>query len=414
MRSLLIVFFCGLCFCAKEKLREVTSWKQITYNIHGVLYKKDADVKISNSSVYFVQDVEDLEKYFIQYNNVPVGFEVYSDRVFVTVPRRRYGIPSTLNYIKLDGSPAPPLRPYPSHECDRPISVYRPRVDACHRLWIIDTGLLEVPNGRKQLKPPAILVYDLHTNKQILRYQLKATDLVNERTSAGLTSITVDVNPQTCNDAYAYINDLATNGLIVFSMRERDSWRIDHTSFVHDEAALNFTVADNTINWKDGLFSIALSDPRADGSRTAYYHPLISTQEFFINTENLKKKTKDIKGLVTPLGDRGRLTQSGSHDYHAQSKTLLFANVAQDAILCWNVATSLKPKNVAIVAQDHEKLVYISDLKVVGDDVWVLVNQIPRIVYSNLNPLETNYYIHRGYIPDLIRGTACDNLNKSN
>ncbi|XP_053622438.1 L-dopachrome tautomerase yellow-f2-like isoform X2 [Plodia interpunctella] len=360
----IFMFMFGVCVCQKvnsRKLIEVASWKQISYNIYGVLYDTDAYTRRANSSTFYPQDLEDSEKFFIQYNNVPIGFEVYNNKAFVTVPRRRHGIPSTLNYILLDGTPSPPLRPYPHHQCDRPVSVYRPRVDCCHRLWMVDTGLLEVPNERKQLRPPAIVIFDLRTNKQILRYELKSTDLVNESTSGGLTSITVDASPQSCNGAYAYINDLATNGLIVFSLKERDSWRIDHTSFVHDPAALNFTVAGHTINWRDGLFSLALSEPRADGSRTAYYHPLVSTQEFSINTENLKKKTKDIEGLVTPLGDRGFLTQSGSHDYHAPTKTLLFGNVAQDAILCWNVETPLKPENVVVVAQNHEKLVYISD-----------------------------------------------------
>jgi hypothetical protein len=38
---------------------------------------------------------------FIPENNVPFGVEVWGNKLFVTVPRRRPGIPSTLNYIKL-------------------------------------------------------------------------------------------------------------------------------------------------------------------------------------------------------------------------------------------------------------------------------------------------------------------------
>ncbi|XP_059054989.1 L-dopachrome tautomerase yellow-f2-like [Achroia grisella] len=392
-----------------DKINTVFSWKQISYDFKGVLYLNDTEYERSNSSIYFVQELHDSEKFFLQYNNVPIGFEVYGDRVFVTVPKRRYGIPSTLNYVELGGPSSPILKPYPSPRWSEIlVSTYRPRVDACGRLWVVDTGLLEVPVGRKQLKRPAVIVFDLKTNKQILRYNLKETDLVNERTTGGLTSITVDVDPKSCEDAYAYINDLATNGVIVFSMKERDSWRINHSSFVHDSNALNFSVAGNVINWKDGIFSIALSEQHKNGTRTAYYHPLVSTQEFSINTQHLKNRSGDIDGKVMTLGNRGPLTQSGSHDYHYGSRTMLYANVAQDAILCWNVDTEMKPENVAIVAQDREKLVYISDLKVSGDDVWVLVNQIPTFVYSKLNPSVENYFIHRAKLQDLIKGTVCE------
>lgn len=57
------------------------------------------------------------------------------------------GIPSTLNYVDLnDGNNSPNLKPYPgTDDVQDLVSVYRPRVDSCHRLWAVDTGLLEVP-----------------------------------------------------------------------------------------------------------------------------------------------------------------------------------------------------------------------------------------------------------------------------
>lgn len=96
---------------------------------------------------------------FIPYNNVPMGVAHSRDRLFISVPRRAIGIPSTLNYINLkDSAPgsSPRLRPYPNvafnsleHKSSSKyppiVSVYRLRVDACQRLWFVDTGLLEFP-----------------------------------------------------------------------------------------------------------------------------------------------------------------------------------------------------------------------------------------------------------------------------
>ncbi|XP_038220495.1 L-dopachrome tautomerase yellow-f2-like [Zerene cesonia] len=408
MSRIIIVLLSLLCLtiCHKHNtVKRMFAWKQINYDFDGVFYKRDANYERKADRVVFLDQVNDSEKFFIQYNNVPIGFEYYENRVFVTVPRRRHGIPSTLNYVTMSDT-SPSLRPYPnSASAQELVSVYRPRVDVCERLWMVDTGLLEVPGERRQVKKPSIVIYDLKTDKRILTYELKDTDLVNERSAGGLTSITVDVTADNCGDAYAYINDLATEGLVVFSLRQLDSWRIQDPSFAHDEKSLNFTVAGHVINWKDGLFSIALSENK-DGSRMAYYHPLVSTREYAVDTKHLKSNT--FKGNNILLGDRGEKTQSGSHGYHSGTKTMFYANVAQDAILCWRVTKDLNPENIGIAAQDHTKLVYISDLKVVGDEVWVLVNQIPNFVFSTLDTKEINYYIHRASVSDLIQGTVCE------
>ncbi|CAH4033204.1 unnamed protein product [Pieris brassicae] len=401
MTHLGLWFYLCINYVLSHKLNDVFTWKQLNYDINGVFYRKNENFERRPDGVYFDDELEERDKFFIQYNNVPIGFEYDGHRVFVTVPRRRHGIPSTLNYVRL-GDKSPSLHPYAAGT--KLISVYRPRIDVCQRLWMVDTGLLEVPGERQQVLKPSIVIFDLKTDKQILKHELKDSDLFSERTSGGLTSITVDVNKSKCNEAFAYITDLATNSIVVFSLSTKTTWRIEDPSFVFDETALNFTVAGHTISWPDGIFSLALVD--LNGRTMGYYHPLMSTNEYMIDTGYLKNNS--FQGNAKLLGNRGPKTQSGSHAYHEKSKTIFFANVANDAILCWNVETKMAPENVAIAAQDHEKLVYISDLKVIGDEVWVLVNQIPRFVFSTLDTKEPNYFIHRSQVKNLIRGTVCD------
>ncbi|CAH0698294.1 unnamed protein product [Spodoptera exigua] len=374
----------------------------------GLRDSKDEPVQKKLDGIFFKDEVDEKSQFFKQYNNIPIGFEVYNQKVFITVPRRRYGIPSTLNVVELVVGTSPFLKPYPNTESiDSFISVYRPRVDACERLWMVDTGLLEVPNNFEQKRAPQIIIFDLKTDSEILRHEIPMDVLVNGTTS-GLTSITVDVLPTKCDDAFAYINDLARNGLIVFSLKQRSTWRISHKTFNYDVGATDFKVAQHTINWKDGLFSVALSNPDAGGKRTAYYHPFISTQEFSVSNEVLKNKDADFGANYKLEGVRGAFSQSGSHDFHSGSKTLLYANVAQDGVMCWNTKVPLTSKTSLLVAQSHKKLVYISDLKVIDDDVWVLVNQIPVFIYAQFNTTETNFYVHKAKVADLIKNTVCD------
>ncbi|KAL4703502.1 hypothetical protein ACJJTC_011304 [Scirpophaga incertulas] len=224
--------------------------------------------------------------------------------------------------------------------------------------------------------------------------------------ATGLTSITVEVEPNSCQNAFAYINDLATEGLVVFSLKDRSSWRVDHPTFKHDVAAMNFTSSGHVINWPDGLFGMALVNKGCSGTNL-YYHPLVSTQEFAVNTTVLKTRASLEKADFL-IGNRGSNSQSGSSDFHSHTGVLFYGNVARGAILVLEHKLPTDAFNVDIVAQDSNKLGYISDLKVRDADVWLLSNQIPKFVYNTQNIDENNYFIMRGKAHNLIRGTKCD------
>lgn len=86
-----------------------------------------------------------------------MGANRWKNKLFITVPRRRFGIPSTLNYININ-TPIKhniPLIPYPDLKTnmlnappaqEHLVSVYRVAVDPCDRLWMVDTGIIEAPS----------------------------------------------------------------------------------------------------------------------------------------------------------------------------------------------------------------------------------------------------------------------------
>jgi dopachrome tautomerase len=89
-------------------------------------------------------------------------------------------------------------------------------VDECQRLWFVDTGMLETPNNFVVYQRPSIWVIDLTTDLTLSRFEIPKSliDLGN-----GLASITIDVSPDSCDDAFAYIPDLQTYRLIVYDYR---------------------------------------------------------------------------------------------------------------------------------------------------------------------------------------------------
>lgn len=431
------------------KFSEVYAWKQITYDIEGTMVLQDrfAAEGINESgrlkrdtvddNLYFNDDdgggrdwnhrpiwhanpiepnkppaainpIDEIGRFFIQYNNVAMGVERVGNRLFITIPRRRFGIPATLNYINLNQNiRSPPLLPYPSmRESRAVISVYRTRADECGRLWAVDTGALEIPNNVTYLQPPAIVVYDLNTNKLMMRYQLKSSDLPTTNTPTGLASITIEIRNGDCSDAYAYIPDVVSYGLIVYSLRQNDSWRHSHNYFSFTPTAGNLRVAGQSFQWNDGVFSLTLGRQGTDGCRPAYFHPMVSNQEFTVPSCELQNREAN-HTLFNLLGDRGENSQSTMHSFHQSSNVIFFADIGRDAISCWNTDKPLTTDNVEILARDEDKMSYPSDLHITGDEVWVMANRLPRFIYSTLNTSEYNFFVYRATVSDLISDTAC-------
>lgn len=57
------------------------------------------------------------------------------------------------------------------------ISTFRVRVDECDRLWVMDTGLADILGTPKQIAPPALVIFDLNTDKLIKRFTFPASDI---------------------------------------------------------------------------------------------------------------------------------------------------------------------------------------------------------------------------------------------
>lgn len=128
--------------------------------------------------------------------------------------RWKSGVASSLNYININSKEASPaLIPYPSWTANtietdgfstaemtsdrknapKPVAVdgqladnssiistFRIIVDECDRLWVMDTGLADILGNPKQIAQPALVIFDLNTNKLIKRYTIPESHIKSD------------------------------------------------------------------------------------------------------------------------------------------------------------------------------------------------------------------------------------------
>jgi hypothetical protein len=88
-RATIAILLLGCCTCAvwsvNDRLREVFSWRQLDFVFPD---QKTRQAAIASGE-------------YVQANNLPLGLEVWRDKLFITVPRWKAGVASTLNYVSL-------------------------------------------------------------------------------------------------------------------------------------------------------------------------------------------------------------------------------------------------------------------------------------------------------------------------
>ncbi|XP_049839989.1 protein yellow-like [Schistocerca gregaria] len=399
------------------KLNETFRWRQLDFD-----FPSDAERSAAMAT-----------KRFRPSDNVPVGVEVWGDRVFVTVPRWKAGVPASLAYVRRD-DPAdnPKLRPYPewswhdlslleganaSVEAPVIVSPFRVRADECGRLWVLDTGIADILGGAatRVLRPPALLVFDLNTDT-FIRQITFPKEVVKE--DSLFANVAVEVAPALsggydCEATFAYAADLGAYGLVVHDWARQTTWRVSHNYFHSDPLAGEYSVLGTEFQWTDGLFGLALSAPDLRGHRTLYFHPFSSTNEFSVPTRVLHEPGAahlhfhDFK----LLGSRGPSTQSCASFMDEESGVLFYSLVNKNAVGCWNSKLHPKtytPETQGMVGQDNVTMVFPNDMKVdANGTLWVLTDRMPLFLYSELDPVEVNFRVLSAPVEAAVAGTAC-------
>lgn len=310
--------------------------------------------------------------------------------------------------------------PYPSWSAHRSlnadeapeiVSPFRVKADRCGRLWVLDTGVEDVLNANetKQLTATQLLVYDLRNDNLIRRYELPA----DQRTEGKSFFANIAVEDDDCDNTFGYLADLGAPGLVVYSWKAQESWRVQHHFFHPDPLQGNYSINGVQFQWPDGLFGVAISAKQNNGFATLYFHPLSSINEFAVSTEVLRNQTlatsQDIYRNFEVIGSRGINGQSGASFLDKSTGVIFYALLNRNGIGCWR-ATS--PGNYTFevdnVFTSATEMVFPNDIKVDADNrLWALSDNLQQFVYAELNPDMVNFRILSAPVSEVVSGTAC-------
>lgn len=315
-------------------------------------------------------------------------------------------------------SASPILKPYPSWgshqqgisgEPPEIVSPFRIRADRCGRLWVLDTGVDDILGDTRKLSQSQLLIYDLHNDNLMRRYAFPEDQTKKDSFFANLA-----VEDGDCENTYAYSGDLGAPGLVVYSWKLQDSWRVNHHYFHPDPLAGNYTISGINFQWDDGLFGLALSKKQPDGYAILYFHPLSSTNEFSVSTQVLRNKTYALSAEnfkeFKILGSRGLNGQSGAAFLDQLTGVLFYALPNLNAVACWKTSNrDYTFKSQGRVYMSQTEMVFPNDVKVDDQDrLWVLSDNLQNLLYSKLDRNQINFRILTAHVKEAIENTACD------
>jgi sugar lactone lactonase YvrE len=283
-------------------------------------------------------------------NNVITGLKFFNDAAYVTVPRWRTGVPSTMNRVDVvDGVPL--LTPYPSWQFNDPTDpaalhyTQSMEITPDGVMWMLDVGRLYIFDAVVQPvnAPPKLILFDIVANQTLQTFLFP--DDVAPYASSFLNDLVLDMT-----DGFAYISDAGgAGGIVVYDRTSNSARRFADAS----------TAADMSVNMTiNGVYYPTIATPEdgialsPDRSRL-FYCALRGQTLYSLPTAALKNFALTNAQLSAQVTTHGYKPPSDGMTF-ANSGTLFFGSLTGDAVLQWDPDTPLNTQ--AVLASDTDTM----------------------------------------------------------
>ncbi|CAH1129711.1 unnamed protein product [Ceutorhynchus assimilis] len=392
--ALLLIQAMGCSGHTKYDFKIVYEWKQIEYKFAS---EEERSAAIANGT-FDAGRIQPIDAQYV--HDAQTGRE----RVFITTPRIANGVPAALGIVTdevRDGNPI--IDPYPSwswhlnpEQCNyhRIVSGFRVWADECNRLWVMDDGYI----GSDSTCPPQLLAFDLKTDKLLYKYEVPYEQYQNVSSFIAPTAEIEDFKNK-CENTWVYVADSVAPSLLVYSLKQNKSWRIQDKSFEPDPNYNTYTIDGDTFEVADGILTVALT-PKQSGNRKLYYHSMSNIKESWVYTRHLKNSNN----FRVPYGSprlfktyKGRRNQQACIEAIDKHGFVYFSLLIDVQIVKWDPRTEYTNKNFHIIANDKETMQFPSGLKIgpykggPREALWVFSTAYQRSASGHLNGNEINF-----------------------
>ncbi|XP_049957637.1 protein yellow-like [Schistocerca serialis cubense] len=323
------------------------------------------------------------------------------NRIFVTTPLVRRGIPVTLSTIPYDGEQSSLLKPYPNLEIhhtteDSITDCSTQLVDVSRTtktwadddtLYALDNGALDLTTSPKNVCPPKIVIFDLRKDEII-----SSTVIQNAACNALYTYLWVDACADGCLTAYS--SDTRGNVLSVTDLTTGTTKHLQ-SQYFHPKPGFFFTKAGGPAYYLPDGINGATADESCDGK--LYFQAFASNIQGVVDKQVIRDACDgDVLDLKTQVDLPGELPgQSGVMTVDPKGQLLFFPVLDELAIYCWDTSKPHDRKNFHLIVQDDEHLQFVSSMEIdtKKQRLYIMSDRFTSYLSNTTNCSEDNYQI---------------------